>query len=91
MVERVYGRLDASQLAIHLAAAVGVKPPPRAQYVSDAPEKAALAGLDGRRSTRSGTSELPELAAKDGIGSGAQSRTRTRDTRIFSPLLYQLS
>ncbi len=31
------------------------------------------------------------MSAKDYLSNGAQTRNRTKDTRIFSPLLYQLS
>ena len=31
------------------------------------------------------------MTAKDAIEDGGQGRNRTTDTRIFSPLLYQLS
>jgi hypothetical protein len=33
----------------------------------------------------------PKTVANQKLGSGGQGRNRTIDTRIFSPLLYQLS
>jgi hypothetical protein len=37
------------------------------------------------------SSDQEDTSPRDGVRSGAQGRNRTADTRIFSPLLYQLS
>src|SRR5215813_9428664 len=44
-----------------------------------------------RHGLASGKAKAPETLGFKGFSDGAQGRNRTSDTRIFSPLLYQLS
>ena len=45
----------------------------------------------GHRRPRMVRGRYPEPVVNHGVGNGGQGRNRTIDTRIFSPLLYQLS
>jgi integrase len=76
MVQLVYGKLSTAELAAQL----------RGHCITGASPQTAPVQLDPPDATRSGE-KVPRKKAK----SGAQRQNRTADTRIFNPLLYQLS